>query len=125
MTGVQTCALPICYASLDAKGLLPDSESLALTMERVLPFFVEHIAPRIAAGDKVLIVAHGNSLRALVKHLDGISNEDILKLNIPTGMPLAYELGPELQVLASGYLAGEEAAAEAAAAVANQGKASH
>jgi len=113
------------YASLDAKGLLPDSESLALTMERVLPFFVEYIAPRIAAGDKVLIVAHGNSLRALVKHLDGISNEDILKLNIPTGMPLAYELGPELQVLASGYLAGEEAAAEAAAAVANQGKASH
>ncbi len=111
------------YAALDAEGKLPDSESLALTLDRVLPYFDEHIAPRIRSGEKVLIVAHGNSLRALVKHLDGISNEDILKLNIPTGMPLAYELDAELQVQASGYLAGEAAAEEAAAAVANQGKA--
>jgi 2,3-bisphosphoglycerate-dependent phosphoglycerate mutase len=111
------------YASLDAAGTLPDSESLALTLERVLPYFDEHIAPRLKAGEKVLIVAHGNSLRALVKHLDGISDEDILKLNIPTGMPLAYELGPDLEVLESAYLAGEEAAAEAATAVANQAQA--
>ena len=100
-----------------------DAESLALTLDRVLPYFDEHIAPRLRSGEKVLIVAHGNSLRALVKHLDDISNEDILKLNIPTGMPLAYELDAELQVQASGYLAGEAAAREAAAAVANQGKA--
>ena len=113
------------YAGIDAEGKVPDTESLALTLDRVLPYFDEHIAPRLMAGDKVFIVAHGNSLRALVKHLDGISDEDILKLNIPTGMPLAYELSSDLQVQERGYLAGEEAAAEAAAAVANQGKATH
>ena len=113
------------YQAVDAAGKLPDAESLALTLNRVLPYFDEHIAPLLRAGEKVLIVAHGNSLRALVKHLDGISNEDILKLNIPTGMPLAYELSSDLQVQERGYLAGEEAAAEAAAAVANQGKATH
>ena len=113
------------YQAVDAAGKLPDAESLALTLDRVLPYFDKHIAPRLRAGEKVLIVAHGNSLRALVKHLDGISNEEILKLNIPTGMPLAYALNSDLQVQERGYLAGEDAAAEAAAAVADQGKATH
>ena len=112
------------YHAIDAEGKVPDAESLALTLERALPYYEEHIATRLRAGERVLIVAHGNSLRALVKHLDGLSDEEVLKLNIPTGMPLAYELDAELKVKASGYLAGEEAAAEAAAAVAAQGKAS-
>jgi len=112
------------YAALDEAGKVPDSESLAITLERVLPYFEENIAPQLRAGKKVLIVAHGNSLRGLVKHLDGLSNEEIISLNIPTGMPLAYELTDEMKVVNSGYLAGEEAAAAAAEAVANQGKAS-
>jgi 2,3-bisphosphoglycerate-dependent phosphoglycerate mutase len=111
------------YAELDAAGKVPDTESLAITLERVLPYFDATIAPELRAGKNVLIVAHGNSLRGLVKHLDGISNEKVTQLNIPTGMPLAYELTSNLEVAARGYLAGEEAAAEAAAAVANQGKA--
>jgi 2,3-bisphosphoglycerate-dependent phosphoglycerate mutase len=85
-----------------------------------LPYWEEHIAPAIRAGQRVLIVAHGNSLRALVKHLDGISDQDIVELNIPTGVPLLYELDADLKPLGRRYL-GDEAAAQAKAqAVANQ-----
>ena len=111
------------YAQLEADGLTPDAESLKLTLERALPYWHETIAPRLKAGDDVLITAHGNSLRALVKHLDGISDDEITALNIPTGMPLAYTLDADLNVQHRRYLAGEEAAAEAAAAVAAQGRA--
>jgi 2,3-bisphosphoglycerate-dependent phosphoglycerate mutase len=111
------------YAALEAAGITPDSESLKTTLERVLPYWTATIAPRLQAGERVLIAAHGNSLRALVKHLDGISNDEISSLNIPTGLPLAYELDADLNVLSRGYLAGEDAAAEAAANVAAQGRA--
>ncbi len=111
------------YASLEADGLTPDAESLKLTLERTLPYWHDTIAPRLRAGDNVLIAAHGNSLRALVKHLDGISDDEITALNIPTGMPLAYTLDADLNVQDRQYLAGEEAAAEAAAVVAAQGRA--
>ncbi|HJN93647.1 MAG TPA: 2,3-diphosphoglycerate-dependent phosphoglycerate mutase [Dehalococcoidia bacterium] len=108
------------YAALEVAGRTPDSESLKTTMERVLPCWRERIAPRLEAGERVLIAAHGNSLRALVKHLDGISNDQITGLNIPTGLPLAYELDADLKVQSRGYLAGEDVAA---AAVAAQGRA--
>jgi 2,3-bisphosphoglycerate-dependent phosphoglycerate mutase len=107
------------YASL-SPGELPLTESLKDTVARFLPYWHETIAPSIRSGRRVLIAAHGNSLRALVKHLDNISNADIVERNIPTGIPLVYELGDELQSLGSHYL-GDPAAAEAAAArVANQ-----
>lgn len=102
---------------------LPAAESLKITLDRVLPFWEAEIAPALRSGQRILIAAHGNSLRAIVKHLDGISNEDIAQLNIPTGMPLAYTLDGDLNVLDRHFLAGEEAAAEAAAAVAAQGQA--
>lgn len=103
---------------------IPLSESLKDTVARFVPYFEEEIAPKIRAGKQVLIVAHGNSLRSLVKHLDGISDEDILKLNIPTGIPLVYELDDNLKPVRDAYYLGDADAAEAAAAaVANQGKA--
>lgn len=102
---------------------LPLTESLALTIERVVPYWEETIVPEIKAGKKVLITAHGNSLRALVKHLDHISNEEILKLNIPTGIPLVYELDKDLKPIKHYYLGDQEAIAKAQQAVANQGKA--
>ena len=90
-------------------------------MARFLPYWHETIAPAIRRGERVIIVAHGNSLRALVKYLDGISDEDIVELNIPTGMPLVYDLDADLRKVSSRYL--DEAAAKAAAeAVANQAK---
>lgn len=98
----------------------PSSESLRDTLERVLPWWERELAPCLMRGERVLVAAHGNSIRALVKHLDGISDEEIVDLNIPTGMPLAYALGPDLSPLAKGYLAGEDAAAAAAAKVAAQ-----
>ena len=110
------------YADL-AKEQLPRTESLKDTIARVVPYWTEVIAPQVAAGKRVIIVAHGNSLRALVKYLDGISDADIISLNIPTGIPLMYELDANLKPLASRYLGDPEAAKRAAEAVANQGKA--
>ena len=108
------------YASL-APGEMPVTECLKDTVARFLPYWHETIAPAIRRGERVIIVAHGNSLRALVKYLDGISDEDIVELNIPTGMPLVYDLDADLRKVSSRYL--DEAAAKAAAeAVANQAK---
>jgi 2,3-bisphosphoglycerate-dependent phosphoglycerate mutase len=100
---------------------LPLTESLKDTIARFLPYWHETIAPRIRSGARVLITAHGNSLRALVKYLDGISDEAIVELNIPTGIPLVYELDDRLKPIKRYYLGDQEAAASAAAAVANQG----
>jgi len=108
------------YASL-APGEMPTTECLKDTVARFLPYWHETIAPAIRRGDRVIIAAHGNSLRALVKYLDDISDDDIVELNIPTGMPLVYELDADLRKVSSRYL--DEAAAKAAAeAVANQTK---
>jgi 2,3-bisphosphoglycerate-dependent phosphoglycerate mutase len=102
---------------------LPLTESLKDTVARFLPYWHDVIAPEIKAGKRVLIVAHGNSLRALVKYLENISDEEIVGLNIPTGIPLVYQLNDDLKALTSFYL-GDPAAAQAkAAAVANQAKA--
>ena len=102
---------------------LPDHEALLQTKDRVLPYWNESIGPRIQSGERVLIVAHGNSLRALIKHLDQISDEEITELNIPTGIPLIYELDKDLKPIKHYYLGDEEAAKKAAEAVANQSKA--
>ena len=102
---------------------LPLSECLADTVERFLPYWHETIVPEIRSGRRVLIAAHGNSLRALVKHLDGVSDEEILGLNIPTGVPLVYDLDDDLRPVSSEYLGDEDAVAAAMAAVAAQGKA--
>ena len=107
------------YAGLDN---LPATESLATTLERVLPCWNELIAPELAAGKNVLIAAHGNSLRALVKMLDDVSNDEITRFNIPTGIPLAYELDDNLKPQSRDFLGDPEAVAKAAAAVAAQGK---
>ena len=101
---------------------LPKGESLKETVARMLPHWKETIAPAIVSGKKVLVAAHGNSLRALVQHLDGLSEEQIMELNIPTGIPLVYELDKNLKPLKSYYLGDQEKIAAAAAAVANQGK---
>ena len=102
---------------------LPATESLKTTLERVAPYWHANIVPRLKAGENVLIVAHGNSLRALVKMLDGISDEEITSLNIPTGIPLLYELDDDLKPVSSRYLGDAKTAEKAAAAVANQAKA--
>jgi 2,3-bisphosphoglycerate-dependent phosphoglycerate mutase len=94
--------------------LLPACESLADTLARVLPFWQARIAPELLAGKNVLVTAHGNSLRALVKMLDGVSESEIVELNIPTGVPLLYELQSDLKPVRSGYL-GDPAAIQAAA----------
>jgi len=107
------------YASL-APSELPLTESLKDTVARFLPYWHSAIAPAITKGQRVLIAAHGNSLRALVKYLDDISDEQIVELNIPTGIPLVYELDASLKPVRSGYLGDPEAAKKAAAAVANQ-----
>ncbi len=109
------------YAGLGAQ--VPRTECLKDTVARVLPCWRERIAPRIAAGERVLVAAHGNSLRALVKYLDGVSDADIVGLNIPTAVPLVYELDDTLSPLRHYYLGDPEAIAKAAAAVASQGKA--
>jgi 2,3-bisphosphoglycerate-dependent phosphoglycerate mutase len=110
------------YAGLDPKDI-PLTECLKDTVARVLPFWESDIAPAILAGRKVLVAAHGNSLRALVKYLDGVGDQEIVELNIPTGVPLVYELDRGLEPIRHYYL-GDAAAIEAAmAAVANQGKA--
>ena len=108
-------------------GLLPEelpaSECLKDTVNRMLPYWHSTIAPSILSGKKVVVAAHGNSLRALVKYLDHISDQDIVGLNIPTGIPLVYELDSDLRPTKSEYLADEETVRKAAEAVANQGKA--
>jgi 2,3-bisphosphoglycerate-dependent phosphoglycerate mutase len=109
------------YASLDPTEL-PATECLKNTVERFLPLWHDEIAPAIKSGQRVLIAAHGNSLRALVKYLDHISDEDIVELNIPTGIPLVYELDDDLKPLRSYYLGDPEAAKKAAERVAAQAK---
>ena len=110
------------YQNLDEHDL-PLTESLKDTVTRFLPFWHETIAPSIQSGQKVLIAAHGNSLRALVKYLDDMSDEQIVKLNIPTGMPLVYELDDSLHPIKSYYLGPPEKVKKAMEAVANQGRA--
>ena len=108
------------YANID--GEVPLTESLALVIDRMLPYWEGEIKPDLAAGKTVLVTAHGNSLRGLVKHLDGISDEAIAELNIPTGIPLVYKLDADFRPLGSGEYLDPEAAAAGAAAVAAQGK---
>jgi 2,3-bisphosphoglycerate-dependent phosphoglycerate mutase len=110
------------YATLDPKDI-PDTECLKDTVARVLPYWHQVLAPAIKAGQRVLVAAHGNSLRALVKYLDGVSDEAIVELNIPNGVPLVYEFDDELQPLRHYYLGDADAIAAKMAAVANQGKA--
>lgn len=109
------------YAGL-SKTQLPCTESLKITLERVLPFWHSSIAPVIRTGQRLLIAAHGNSMRAMVKYLDNVSDEEIPELNIPTGIPLVYELDVDLKPLTHYYLADEETVRKAAEAVAAQGK---
>ena len=106
-----------------AQGDLPATESLKDTVARFLPYWHQTIAPDIKAGKRVIIAAHGNSLRALVKFLDHVSDQDIVELNIPTGIPLVYELSNDLKPLRHYYLGDPEAAAKAAAKVGAQAKA--
>ncbi len=110
------------YAKL-APEQIPLTECLKDTVARVLPFWNESMAPAIKAGKRILVSAHGNSIRALVKYLDDISDSDIVGLNIPNGIPLVYELDENLKPIRRYYLGDEEAAKKAAAAVASQGKA--
>jgi len=110
------------YANLSPEEL-PATECLKDTVARVVPFWEEVVAPTILSGQRVIIVAHGNSLRALIKHLDNISDEDIIELNIPTGQPLLYELDKNLKPLQHRYLGNAEEIAAAMAAVKAQGKA--
>ena len=109
------------YAKL-APEQIPLTECLKDTVARVLPFWNESMAPAIKAGKRILVSAHGNSIRALVKYLDDISDSDIVGLNIPNGIPLVYELDENLKPIRHYYLGDAEAAAAAAAAVASQGK---
>ena len=110
------------YASIEA-GKFPKTEALKQTVERVVPYFQTEIMPKVAAGRRILIAAHGNSLRALVKYLDAISDADIIKYNIPTGIPLVYELDEDAKPIKNYYLGDPEAVKAAQEAVANQGKA--
>jgi 2,3-bisphosphoglycerate-dependent phosphoglycerate mutase len=110
------------YKDVDPKNL-PATESLKETVARVVPFWEGTIVPEIKKGKKVIIAAHGNSLRALVKYLDNISEKEILELNIPTGTPLVYELDANLKPIKSYYLGDQEAIKKAMESVANQGKA--
>jgi 2,3-bisphosphoglycerate-dependent phosphoglycerate mutase len=110
------------YADL-AEGDLPLTECLKDTVARFLPYWHDVIAPTVKLGKRVLIAAHGNSLRALVKYLNNISDQDIVRLNIPTGLPLVYELDADLKPIRSEYLGDPEKVKAAMAAVAAQGKA--
>ncbi len=109
------------YAGLSAQDL-PRTESLKDTVARFLPYWHETIAPAVRSGQRVILAAHGNSLRALVKYLDGVSDADIVELNIPTGIPLVYELNDDLTPRGHRYLGDAAAIAAAAKAVAAQGK---
>lgn len=110
------------YAGLTEQEL-PLTESLALTIERVIPYWNSTILPRIKQGERVIIAAHGNSLRAMVKYLDNMSEEAIIDLNIPTGVPLVYEFDDNFRPVTRYYLGNADEIAAKAAAVANQGKA--
>ncbi len=110
------------YAQLEPQQV-PLTECLKDTVARVLPCWNDALAPALRSGQRVLVAAHGNSMRALVKYLDGISDSDIVGLNIPNGIPLVYELDASLKPVSRRYLGDAEAVAKAAAAVANQGKA--
>ena len=110
------------YADL-TENELPKCESLKDTVNRMLPYWHSTLAPAVKSGQRVLVSAHGNSLRALVKYLDNISDQEIVELNIPTGIPLVYELDAELKPVKSYYLGDPEAVKKAAQAVAMQGKA--
>ena len=108
------------YADLP-DDVIPRTESLATVIDRMLPYWQDDIIPDLVAGHTVMVTAHGNSLRALVKHLDGIADDDIAELNIPTGIPLVYELDDEFKPVKPAYYLDPEAAAAGAAAVAAQG----
>jgi 2,3-bisphosphoglycerate-dependent phosphoglycerate mutase len=110
------------YAAIDAQAL-PATESLKTTLDRVLPYWIDSIAPQLKAGQTVLVTAHGNSLRALYKYLNKVPENEIVELNIPTGIPLLFDLDEALQVKSYRYLGDPEAARRAAEAVANQAKA--
>ena len=110
------------YAKLQPEQI-PLTECLKDTVARVLPFWNESMAPAIRSGRRLVVAAHGNSIRALVKYLDGVSDSDIVGLNIPNGIPLVYELDDDLKPLRHYYLGDADAIAKAAAAVASQGKA--
>lgn len=110
------------YAGIDPR-MLPATECLKDTVARVLPFWNERIAPAVKSGQRVLIAAHGNSLRALVKYLDNVGEDEIVGLNIPTAQPLVYELDADLRPIRNYYLADPDDIARAQAAVAAQGKA--
>jgi 2,3-bisphosphoglycerate-dependent phosphoglycerate mutase len=110
------------YAKVDP-ARIPLTECLKDTVARVVPYWNERIAPRVAAGERVLVAAHGNSLRALIKFLDGMSEQAIIDVNVPTAIPLVYELDDSLRPIRSYYLGDAEAVAKAQHAVAAQGKA--
>ena len=110
------------YAKLQPEQI-PLTECLKDTVARVIPFWDESIAPAIKAGKRIVITAHGNSIRALVKYLDNIADDAIVGVNIPNGIPLVYELDADLKPIRHYYLGDAQAAAKAAAAVASQGKA--
>lgn len=110
------------YADIPREQL-PLTESLKDTIDRVVPFWNQRIVPELAAGRRVIVAAHGNSIRALVKHLDGLDEDAIMQVNIPTGVPLLYELDVNMSVRGSRYLGDAEAIKAAQAAVAAQGKA--
>jgi 2,3-bisphosphoglycerate-dependent phosphoglycerate mutase len=109
------------YASLTPEQL-PATESLKITLDRVVPYWHSTLTPVIKSGKRVIVVAHGNSIRALVKYLDDVSEAEITELNIPTGLPLVYELDEDLKPIKNYYLGDPEEAARKAAAVANQAK---
>ena len=110
------------YANLNEANI-PLTECLKDTVARFLPLWEETIAPQIKSGKQVLIAAHGNSLRALIKYLDGVTEEEIIGMNVPTGMPLVYDLDENLKPTNRQYLGDAEKVAKAMEAVANQGKA--
>lgn len=110
------------YAGVEA-GKFPSAEALKQTVERVVPYFETEIMPKVKAGKKLIIAAHGNSLRGLVKHLNAISDEDIVQYNIPTGIPLVFEFDEAMKPTKSYYLGDQNAIKAAQEAVANQGKA--
>jgi 2,3-bisphosphoglycerate-dependent phosphoglycerate mutase len=110
------------YARLEP-GQVPRTECLKDTVARVVPYWKSNIAPRVAAGERVLVAAHGNSLRALIKYFDALSDEAIVNENVPTGIPLVYELEDTLQPIRRYYLGDQDAISKAMHSVASQGKA--
>ena len=113
------------YRRVPTEESLPLAESLATTIERVVPYFETVIRPQMAEGQRIIIAAHGNSLRALVKYFDKLSSDQIMEVNIPTGVPLVYEFDDNFQAIKHYYLGDQEALAAKMSAVANQGKLAH